>query len=203
MLATLPTEFLRSLRMTIVVFLGTGLVYSLAMTGVIQVLFHDQANGSLITRNGEVIGSSLIGQNFTRSDYFHGRPSATVSATTAQPQPYAADNSAGSNLGPSNQVLINRVDAAAAAFRQSNSMAPDEPVPVDIVTTDFSGFDPAISEAAALLQVHRVAGSRGLDEAKVRALVESHLHGRVIGIFGEPYVNVLEVNLALDDGAAR
>ena len=203
MLAALPSDLLKALRLTVVVFLVTGLVYPLAITGISQVLFKDQANGSLITKNGQVVGSSLIGQYFTSSDYFHGRPSATVDPATGQPMPYAANNSAGSNLGPTNPVLINRVAADVATFRQYNSMNPTDPVPVDIVTTDFSGFDPDISEAAALLQVHRVAGSRGLDEAKVRALVESHVHGRILGIFGSPYVNVLEVNLALDNGAAR
>ena len=193
MLASLSLETLRALRLTLVFALVTGLIYSLAMTGIAQVLFNGQANGSLINLNGQVVGSSLIGQQFTNSTYFHGRPSANS---------YAADNSAGSNLAPSNQALIDRVSAAADEFRRENYMAPTDPVPVDIVTTDFSGFDPHISVAAAYLQVRRVAGARGLDQARVKALVDKYTQGRVLGIFGEPSVNVLELNLALDRGEA-
>ncbi|HYL07857.1 MAG TPA: K(+)-transporting ATPase subunit C, partial [Candidatus Udaeobacter sp.] len=188
--------------LTVVFAVVTGLVYGVAMTGLIQVLFHDQANGSLIMVNGQIVGSSLIGQNFSSDKYFQGRPSVTVNAATGSPEPYAADNSAGSNLGPSNQVLINRVASSARAYRQSNGLDPNAQVPVDAVTTDFSGLDPNITEANALLQVNRVAQARNLDPAKVRALVEKHLHGRILWIFGEQYVNVLEVNLALDRGEA-
>lgn len=193
MLSSLPKEALQAIRLTLVFAIFTGLVYGLGMTGIIQVVFHDQANGSLIMQNGQIVGSTLIGEQFSADKYFQGRPSANG---------YAADNSAGSNLGPSNQVLINRVASSARAFRQANGMGPNDQVPVDIVTGDFSGFDPNITEASALLQVNRVAQARGLDPSKVRALVETHLHGRMLWIFGEQYVNVLEVNLALDNGEA-
>src|SRR5215831_10253331 len=202
MLASIPSELLRGLRLTVVVFAVTGLVYPFVGTGLAQLLFNRQASGSLVTKNGQVVGSSLIGQQFTSDKYFHGRPSATNSASTGKPQPYAADNSAGSNLAPSNQVLIDRVHKDVQAIREQNGLGADQQVPVDLVTSDFSGLDPSISEASALLQVNRVAQARSLDPAKVRALVESHVHGRVLWIFGEPYVNVLEVNMALDSGAA-
>ena len=202
MIASLPVEFLRAIRLTLVFAVVTGLVYSLAMTGVAQLLFPSQANGSLITKNGQVVGSALIGQEFTSDQYFHGRPSATNGASTGTPQPYAADNSAGSNLGPNNKALVDRVSQDAAAVRQANGMGPNDQVPVDLVTTDFSGFDPDVSEAAVLLQVHRIAQARGLDETKLRTLVEKYVQGRVLWVFGEPYVNVLQLNLALDAGEA-
>ncbi len=202
MTAALPSELLRALRLTLVVAVATGLLYPLFVTGIGQLVFPSQANGSLITRNGQVIGAGLIGQYFTSPNYFHGRPSATVNPITGKPEPYAADNSAGSNLAPSNQALIDRVKAAVAQIRKENGLAPNAPIPVDLVTADFTGFDPNISEASALLQVDRVAQQRGLDPARVRALVEDHVQGRVLWIFGEPHVNVLELNLALDDGAA-
>jgi K+-transporting ATPase ATPase C chain len=202
MLRLIPSDILKAIRITLVFGLIGGVIYPLVITGVSQVLFHDQANGSLVVVNGQVVGSSLIGQSFTADKYFQGRLSYTVDAATGSPKPYAADNSAGSNLGPSNQVLINNVASAARSYRQANGLGPGAQVPVDAVTADFSGFDPHITEANALLQVHRVANARGLDESKVRALVEKHVHGRVLGIFGEPYVNVLEVNLALDRGEA-
>ena len=202
MFRSVPVELLRSLRLTLVIAGLTGLLYPLAVTGVSQVAFNRQANGSLITRNGQVVGSSLIGQRFTEARYFHGRPSATVDAGTGRPRPYAADNSAGSNLAPSSQALADRVAKDVRAVRQENGLAPDAQVPVDLVTTDFSGVDPDVSEASALLQVDRVAGARGLDPARVRALVEAHVHGRVLWLFGEPHVDVLEMNLALDSGEA-
>ena len=183
----------QAIRLTLAFAVVTGLVYGVGMTGLIQVLFHDQANGSLIVKNGQVVGSTLIGQQFSADKYFQGRYSANG---------YAADNSTGSNLGPSNQVLIDRVASSARAFRQANGMGANDQVPVDVVTGDFSGFDPNITEASVLLQVHRVAQTRNLDEARVRALVEKHLHGRILWIFGEQYVNVLELNLALDSGEA-
>jgi len=203
MLAALPSELLRSLRLVLVIAVVTGLVYPLVMTGVIQAVFHSQANGSLVTRNGQVVGSSHIGQEFTSARYFHGRPSATTNASTGKPQPYAADNSAGSNYGPSNKALIDRVSKDVDTARKDNGLDPNAQVPADLVTADFSGFDPDISEASALLQVNRVASARNLDAAKVRALVERHLQGRVLWIFGEPHVNVLDVNMALDNGEAR
>jgi potassium-transporting ATPase KdpC subunit len=193
MLKSLPVEIVRGIRLTLVFALVTGLVYGLGMTGIIQVIFHDQANGSLIVRNGQVVGSTLIGQQFSADKYFQGRYSANG---------YAADNSYGSNLGPSNQTLIDRVASSARAFRQANGMGPNDQVPVDIVTGDFSGFDPNITEASALLQVNRVAQARNLDQSKVRALVEKYVHGRILWIFCEQYVNVLELNLALDNGEA-
>jgi len=203
MLASLPSELLRSLRLVLVIAVVTGLIYPLVMTGVIQAVFHSQANGSLVTRNGRVVGSRLIGQEFTSARYFHGRPSATTNASTGKPQPYAADNSAGSNYGPSNKALIDRVSKDVDTARKDNGLDPTAQVPADLVTTDFSGFDPDISGASALLQVSRVATARNLDAARVRALVERHLQGRVLWIFGEPHVNVLDVNMALDNGEAR
>lgn len=195
MLMLIPRDILKAIRITLVFGLIGGVIYPLAITGISQVVFHDQANGSLIVQNGQVVGSSLIGQNFSADKYFQGRPSATAT-------PYDASNSAGSNLGPTNPVLINRVASSARAFRQANGLDPSAQVPVDIVTTDFSGFDPDITEAAALLQVHRVAQARSLSDSRVHDLVEKYLHGRVLWIFGEPYINVLELNLALDRGEA-
>jgi K+-transporting ATPase ATPase C chain len=202
MLASLPSELLRALRLTLVVFAVTGLVYPLVGTGIAQALFHSQANGSLVTKNGQVIGSSLIGQEFTSSRYFNGRVSATVNASTGKAEPYAADNSGASNLGPNNKALVDRVSQDVAAIRKKNSLAPDAKIPVDLVTADFSGLDPNITEASALIQVDRVAKARNLDSSKVRALVESHVQGRILWIFGEPHVNVLDVNMALDNGGA-
>jgi potassium-transporting ATPase KdpC subunit len=202
MLSSLLVEILRGIRLTIVFGLITGIVYPLAITGISQVVFHDAANGSLISKNGQVVGSNLIGQQFTSDKYFHGRPSATVDAVTGSPKPYAADNSTGSNLGPTNSNLVNRVASDVRAARDANGLGPNDPIPADMVTTDFSGVDPDISEATALLQVHRVAQARGLDEARVRALVEKYVHGRILWIFGQPYVNVLEVNMVLDAGEA-
>jgi K+-transporting ATPase ATPase C chain len=193
MFKSLPREIVQAIRLTLVFAVVTGLVYGVGMTGIIQVLFHDQANGTMIVKNGQVVGSTLIGQQFSADKYFQGRYSANG---------YAADNSAGSNLGPSNQALIDRVASSSRAFRQANGMGPNDQVPVDMVTGDFSGFDPNITEASVLLQVHRVAQARNLDEAKVRALVEKYVHGRILWIFGEQYVNVLELNLALDNGEA-
>jgi potassium-transporting ATPase KdpC subunit len=193
MLKSLPSEIVQAIRLTLVFAVVTGLIYGVGMTGIIQVLFHDQANGSLIMKNGQIVGSTLIGQQFSADKYFQGRYSANG---------YDASNSYGSNLGPSNQALIDRVASSARAFRQANGMGPNDQVPVDVVTGDFSGFDPNITEASALLQVNRVAQARGLDPSKLRALIEEHVHGRILWIFGEQYVNVLEVNLALDNGEA-
>jgi K+-transporting ATPase ATPase C chain len=202
MFSSISSELLRSLRITVVIFAVTGLVYPLVGTGLAQALFNHQANGSLVTSNGQVVGSSLIGQQFTSDKYFHGRPSATLDPNTGKPKPYAADNSAGSNYAPSNQALIDRVKKDVQTVRQQNGLSADQQVPADLVTTDFSGFDPDVTEASALLQVNRVAQARNLDSAKVRALVESHVQGRVLWVFGEPHVNVLDVNMALDSGAA-
>jgi len=179
----------------------TGLIYPLAMTGIAQAVFPYQANGNLIEKDGKVIGSALIGQNFTSDKYFHGRLSATTEPdpkdpTKTVPVPYAADNSAGSNLGPTSKALVDRVKDDAARLAQEN---PGTPVPVDLVTTSASGLDPDITPAAALFQVPRVAKARGIPEDKVRQLIEGHISGRLLGIIGEPHVNVLKLNLALDE----
>lgn len=178
----------------------TGLVYPLGMTGIGQFLFPHQANGSLMVKNGKTIGSELIGQNFISPGYFHGRPSATTGpdpkdSTKTIPAPYAADNSIGSNYGPTSKALIARVkDDVAKAHAQNHSA----PVPVDLVTSSASGLDPDITPAAALFQVPRVAKARGLSEAAVRRLVENHIDGRIFGIIGEPRVNVLKLNMDLN-----
>jgi K+-transporting ATPase ATPase C chain len=200
---SLPNELFRSLRLTLVVAVVTGLIYPLVVTGISQVVFHEQANGSLIVKDGQVVGSKLIGQNFTDPKYFFGRPSATANVSDAtKSDPYNAQNSAGSNLAPSNKALIDRVSKAVAQIRKENNLPADSMVPVDLVTTDFSGFDPDITEAGALIQVNHVATARNLDAAKIRALVEKYVQGRSLGIFGEPHVNVLALNIALDAGEA-
>ncbi len=178
----------------------TGLAYPLAMTGVAQLVFPRQANGSLVERDGHPIGSTLIGQNFTSARYFHPRPSATTEPDPADASktvaaPYAADNSAGSNLGPTAKPLIDRVTASAADLAREN---PGQPIPADLVTTSASGLDPDLTPAGALFQVPRVAKANGLPEADVRALVERHIVPRLLGVLGEPHVNVLALNLALD-----
>src|ERR1700722_9458391 len=178
----------------------TGLAYPLGMTGLAQMLFPHQANGSLVMRDGKIVGSALIGQNFTSAKYFHGRPSETSEpdpkdATKTISVPYAADNSAASNLGPTSKALIARVKADAATLHAEN---PSVPVPVDLVTSSASGLDPDITPAAALFQVPRVAKARGLAEPAVRQLVESHVTARLFGLIGEPHVNVLKLNMDLD-----
>jgi K+-transporting ATPase ATPase C chain len=183
----------------------TGLIYPLAVTGLAGVMFPDQANGSLIVRNGQVIGAALIGQNFTEDKYFHGRPSATTApdpkdASKTVPAPYNAANSGGSNLGPTSKALAERVKADVEKLKGEN---PSQPVPVDLVTTSGSGLDPDISPDAALFQVPRVARARGLPENRVRALVVAQTKGRLMGWLGEPRVNVLRLNLALDRDGGR
>lgn len=191
--------------MIIVMTIITGLIYPLGMTGIAQVLFPYQANGSLIKKDGKVIGSALIGQNFTSDRYFHGRPSATSEPDPKDPTktisvPYAADNSVGSNLGPTSKALVDRVKGDVAKLQAEN---PGVPVPVDLVTTSASGLDPDITPAAALFQVPRVAKARKLSEADVKAFVEAHIERRLFGLIGEDHVNVLALNLALDAMAAK
>lgn len=183
----------------------TGLAYPLALTGIAGTVFPARAAGSLIERGGKVVGSSLIGQSFTGAGYFHGRPSATTAADPADsaktvPAPYNAANSMGSNLGPTSAALAARVKADRDALQAEN---PGQPVPLDLVTTSGSGLDPDISPEAALFQVPRVARARNLPEERLRALVAAAIQGRTLGLLGEPRVNVLGLNLALDDLARR
>jgi len=189
-----------AIMMIVVMTVITGLVYPLGMTGIAQLLFPHQANGSLIEKGDAVIGSELIGQNFADDKYFHGRPSATTEPdpndpTKTVPVPYAADNSAGSNLGPTSQVLIDRVKDDAEKLKTENTSTP---IPVDLVTTSGSGLDPDITPAAAEFQVPRVAKARNLAPDKVRSLVTEMTQDRLLGILGEKRVNVLKLNLALD-----
>jgi K+-transporting ATPase ATPase C chain len=183
----------------------TGLLYPLAMTGLAGRLFPSQAQGSLISRDGKVIGSSLIGQPFNGDDYFHGRPSATTAAdpndaTKTVPAPYNASNSMGSNLGPTSKALNDRIKDDVEKLHAEN---PSLPVPVDLVTTSASGLDPDISPDGALFQVPRVAKARKLPEDRVRELVNANTESRFAGLLGEPRVNVLALNLALDAASAR
>src|SRR6476660_6675864 len=195
---------LREIRPAIVFIIAftiiTGLLYPLAMTGIAGVIFPHQAQGSLIEKDGKVIGSELMGQAFTSDRYFHGRPSATLGPDPADPTkttsvPYNAVNSMGSNLGPTNKVLIDRVTGDVEKLKQEN---PSTQVPIDLVTTSGSGLDPDISPDDAYFQVNRFAKARNLPEDNVRKLVAEHVEGRTLGLLGEPHVNVLELNLALD-----
>src|SRR6202521_4842913 len=198
---------LREIRPAIVVLVAltliTGLVYPLAMTGIAEVIFPRQAQGSLIERDGKVVGSELIGQVFTSDKYFHGRPSATTApdpkdATKTIPAPDNALNSGGSNLAPSNKALIDRVQGDIDALKKEN---PSASVPIDMVTTSASGLDPDISPEAALFQVPRIAKARNMPEDRVRQLVTENTANRLAGLIGEPRVNVLALNLALDRAA--
>ena len=195
---------LREIRPAIVMLVAftliTGVAYPFAVTGLAKAIFPYQANGSLIERNGKVVGSALIGQTFVSEKYFHSRPSATTAPDPKDPSktidaPYNAANSGGSNLGPTNKALIERVKAEVAKLRAENQ---GMPIPVDLVTASGSGLDPDISPEGALFQVPRVAKARGLAPERVRALVESQVEGRTFGLLGEPRVNVLKLNLALD-----
>ncbi|MFY9876807.1 MAG: K(+)-transporting ATPase subunit C [Rhodomicrobium sp.] len=178
----------------------TGLVYPLGMTGLAQLLFPHRANGSLIEKDGKVIGSELIGQNFADARYFHGRPSATTDTdpndpAKTVPAPYNASNSGGANAGPTSKSLIDRVTQDADKLKAEN---PSAPIPVDLVTTSASGLDPDISPAAAYFQAPRVAKTRGISEARLHDLVNQSIEGRFLGILGEPKVNVLQLNMKLD-----
>jgi K+-transporting ATPase ATPase C chain len=177
-----------AILLTVVMTLLLGLAYPLGMTGLAQALFPRQANGSLIVMNGKIIGSELIGQQFTSAKYFHGRPSAAGNG-------YDAANSSGTNLGPTSKKLIDQVKAASAALAKEN---PGVPVPVDLVTSSASGLDPDITPAAGLFQVPRVAAARKLPQDTVRNLVEKSVDGRFLGLLGESRINVLKLNMALD-----
>jgi K+-transporting ATPase ATPase C chain len=185
--------------------LMTGFIYPLAMTGLAQVLFPGRANGSLILRDGKVVGSELIGQVFSGDGYFHGRPSATNTPDPKDPTktvdaPYNAANSGGSNLGPTNKALIDRVKADVDKLKAEN---PSAQLPIDLVTTSGGGLDPHITPEAAYFQVPRVAKARSLPEDRVRQFVDEHVEGRTLGLIGEPRVNVLALNLSLDRATAR
>ena len=196
-------QFRPAILLTLLLILITGIAYPLATTGAAQVIFPSQANGSIIYVNGKPIGSQLIGQYWTQPQYFHGRPSATVNLQ-GTPSPYEADNSGGSNLGPTNSQLITTVQQRIAEVKKENPDVPaGTPIPVDLVTASASGLDPDISVAAAYYQIPRIAKARGLSQTEVRQLVDAHITGRFLGIFGEPRVNVLELNLALDGPHAQ
>ena len=182
-------NLLIAILMTVVTTILLGVVYPLVVTGLAQVLFRDKANGQLVERNGHVIGSAIIAQKFASPGYFHPRASAAGDG-------YDAANSGGTNLGPTNKKLITAVKEAAEAARQEN---PGEPVPPDLVTTSASGLDPDLSPEAAMFQVSRVARTRGISESDLRQFVSEHIEGRQLGFLGEPRVNVLILNLALDD----
>jgi potassium-transporting ATPase KdpC subunit len=182
-----------AIRFTVITTILLGLAYPLAMTGIAHVLFRDKADGQLITRNAQVIGSAIIGQSFTSDRYFHGRPSSAGNG-------YDAANSSGSNLALSNKKLVDRINGDVASYQKSN---PGQPVPIDLVTASGSGLDPDITPAAALYQVHRVAQARHMSDDAIRQLVMAHIQGRQLGVLGEPRVNVLQLNLALDEAAGQ
>jgi potassium-transporting ATPase KdpC subunit len=200
---------LREIRPAILVLLAltiiTGLIYPLAMTGAAGIIFPSQAEGSLVARDGNVVGSALIGQEFKDDKYFHGRPSATTAPdpndqAKTVPAPYNAANSSGSNLGPTSKALADRLKDDVEKLKAEN---PSQAVPVDLVTTSASGLDPDISPEAAAFQVPRIAKARNLPEDKVRAVVVQNMQGRLIGLLGEPRVNVLALNMALDAASAK
>ena len=195
---------LRHIRPTLVMLIGfsvlTGIAYPLTITGIAQMAFPWQANGSLLERDGKVVGSALIGQDFTGETYFHPRPSATTGpdpkdATKTVPAPYAANNSIGSNLGPTSKALVDRVKDDIGKLKAER---PDLPVPGDLVTTSASGLDPDISPDAAAFETPRVAKARGMTPDQVGAIVAAHTTPRLLGVFGAPHVNVLALNMALD-----
>jgi K+-transporting ATPase ATPase C chain len=198
--ATIIKQVRPAIMLLVAMTVITGVAYPLAMTGIAETIFPHQADGSLVERDGKLIGSSLIGQNFAGETYFHGRPSATTDtdpadSTKTVPAPYNAQNSAGSNAGPTSKSLMDRVKGDTDKLAAQN---PGTPVPVDLITTSASGLDPDITPAAALFQVGRVAKARNLPEDRVRQLVSDHTQGRLLGVIGENRVNVLDLNLALD-----
>jgi K+-transporting ATPase ATPase C chain len=193
-------EIRPAIVLVVILTLITGLVYPLVMTGAAEVIFPTQAQGSLVEVDGKVVGSALIGQEFTSDKYFHGRPSATTApdpndSSKTVPAPYNAANSGGSNLGPTNKALVDRVKADVDKLKAENLSMP---VPIDLVTTTGGGLDPHITPEAAMFQVPRVAKARNLPEDRVRELVNAQVEGRLLGLLGEPRVNVLALNLALD-----
>jgi potassium-transporting ATPase KdpC subunit len=197
-------EIRPAIVMVIAFTIVTGIAYPLAMTGIAQLIFPAQANGSLIERDGKIVGSALIGQSFAEAKYFHGRPSATTDtdpndSTKTVPAPYNAQNSSGSNLGPTSKALVDRVKGDVEKLKAESN----KPIPVDLVTTSGSGLDPDITPAAAAFQIPRVAKARNVPESVIADLVEQHTTGRTLGVLGEPRVNVLELNLALDKLAAK
>ncbi len=196
MLSHFRPAFVSIVALTVI----TGLFYPLGMTGIAQTLFPRQADGSLIEKNGSIIGSELLGQSFSDPKYFQGRPSATSGPDPGDPStttsvPYNAANSSGSNLGPTSAALMDRIKTDVARLKKEN---PNMSIPVDLVTSTASGLDPHISPAAAQFQIPRVARTRGLPEDRIRRLVDEYTEGRTLGLFGEPRVNVLKINLALD-----
>src|SRR5258708_3344506 len=197
---TFVTKYLRpAVVLTLILTIVTGFLYPGIVTGLAQLIFHNKANGSLVySSNGTVIGSELIGQYWSKPEYFHGRPSVTVNPVTGTPEPYAADNSTASNSGPTNAVFIQTVQRRGAELKKENPNAPPGPPPGDLGTASGSGLDPDITIAGAMYQVPRIAAARGLSQQVVTKLVTDHETGRFLGIFGEPYVNVLDLNLALD-----
>jgi potassium-transporting ATPase KdpC subunit len=196
---TFVKKYLRpAIVITVLLTIVTGFLYPGIVTGLAQLIFPSQANGSLVYSNGKLVGSELIGQYWTQPKYFHGRPSAAVDMVNGTPVPYAADNSGASNAGPTNASYIQTVQQRVAELKKENPNAPAGPVPDDLVTASGSGLDPDISIAGALYQAPRIAQVRGLSLAQVQLLITDHETGRFLGIFGEPTVNVLDLNLALD-----
>ena len=194
----LVTETWSAVRITVVLLVLLGLIYPVVVWGIGQVLFNKQANGSIITNSqGQVVGSSLIGQQFTRPEYFHGRPSATLGAD-GKALPYNASNSGASNLGPTNLQLVENAKGYIAQYQQENNLGPEVKLPADVVSASGSGLDPHISVENANLQAARVANARNLNLEEVKATIQQHTNERDLGILGEARVNVLELNLALD-----
>lgn len=192
-----------AIGLTILLTIIMGIAYPMAITGLAQLLFPSQANGSLVYKNGQPIASALIGQYWTQPQYFHGRPSATANLS-GTPAPYEADNSGGTNYGPTNSALQAEVQANINQVRKENPDEPaDVPIPVDLVTSSASGLDPDISIAGAYYQIPRVAKARNMTQAQVRAIVDANITDRFLGVFGEPFVNVLTLNLALDKAQGK